>query len=85
MENFEIENRYLKLCYKFRVFIRCMKAAFYRPNYQKFLVCPMIKRLRGAFVSRHVVKNFETLSRDFETLEWAFKTLGQPFESLSKN
>ena len=24
-------------------FIRCMKAAFYRPDYQKFLMCPLIK------------------------------------------
>ena len=24
-------------------FLRCMKAAFYRPDYQKFLMCPLIK------------------------------------------
>ena len=39
MENFKIESRYLKLCYEFRVFIRCMKAAFYRPDYQNSLMC----------------------------------------------
>ena len=28
-ENFEMESRYLKLCYEFRAFIKGMKAAFY--------------------------------------------------------
>ena len=31
MENFKIENRYLKLCKE--AVIRCMKAAFYRADY----------------------------------------------------
>ena len=30
-----------------------MKAAFYRPDYQNFLMCPLIKRLGRAFVSKH--------------------------------
>ena len=34
MGNFKIKSRYLKLCNKFRAVIRCMKAAFYRPDYQ---------------------------------------------------
>ena len=34
IENLKVENRYLKLCYEFRPFIRRMKAAFYRPDYQ---------------------------------------------------
>ena len=34
MENFAIESRQLKLCNKFRAVIRCIKAAFYRLNYQ---------------------------------------------------
>ena len=34
MENFKIENGYLKLCNEFRAIIRYMKAAFYRPDYQ---------------------------------------------------
>ena len=33
MENFEIKSKYLKFCNKFRVVIRCMKAAFYRSDY----------------------------------------------------
>ena len=37
MENFKIESRYLKLCYVFRAFIRCMEAAFSRTDYEKIL------------------------------------------------
>ena len=33
MEDFKIESRYLILCYEFRALPRCMKAAFYRPDY----------------------------------------------------
>ena len=56
MENFKILNRYLKLCNKFRAVIRCMKAAFYRSDYQKLLMCPLIKRPGRAFVSKHAAK-----------------------------
>ena len=45
MENFTLESRYLKLCNEFRAFIRFMNAAIYRPDYQKLLMCPLIKRL----------------------------------------
>ena len=44
IENFTIESRYLKLCNEFRTFIRFMKATIYRPDYQKLLMCPLIKR-----------------------------------------
>ena len=53
MEKFKIESRYLKLCNKFRAVIRCMKAAFYRPDYQKLLMCPLVKRLGRACVSKY--------------------------------
>ena len=43
----------MKLCNEFRAIIKCMKAAFYRPDYQKFLMCPLIKRLGRAIVSKH--------------------------------
>ena len=43
MENFTIESRYLKLCNEFSSVIRFMKAAFYRPDYQKILMFPLIK------------------------------------------
>ena len=56
MENLKMESRYLKLCYQFRAFIRCMKAAIYRPNYQKFLICTLIKRLGQTFVSNNAAK-----------------------------
>ena len=46
MENFTIESRYLKVCNKSRAVIRCMKAAFYRSDYQKLFLFPLIKRLR---------------------------------------
>ena len=44
------------LCYEFRAFIRFMKAAFYGPDFQKFLMCPLIKRLDRAFVSKHAAE-----------------------------
>ena len=56
MENFKIESRYLKFYNEFRAVIRCMKAAFYRLDYHKFLTCPLIKRLGRAFVSKHVAE-----------------------------
>ena len=56
MENFKIESRYLKLCNEFRAVIRCMKAAFYRSDYQKLLICPLIKRLDQTFVSKHAAQ-----------------------------
>ena len=73
MENFKIKSRYLKLCYELRVFIRCTTIAFNRPNYQKFLMCPLIKRLGRAS---------ETLSRAFKTVGRTFETLGRAFEGL---
>ena len=66
MENFTIDSRYLKLCNEFRAVIRCMKAALYRPDYQKRLMCPLIKRLGRAFVSKHVA---EPLKRSAELLK----------------
>ena len=77
MENFKIGSSYLKLCYKFKAPIRCMKATFYRPDYQKFLMCSLNQRLRRAFLS--------TPRRAFETLGRAFETLGRAFEGLREN
>ena len=56
MENFKIESKYLKLCNEFRAVIRCMKTAFYRPDYQKLLMCPSIKRFGRAIVTKHAVE-----------------------------
>ena len=56
MENFAIKSRYLKLCKEFNAVPRCMKAAFYRPNYQKLLMYSLIKRLGRAFVSKHAAE-----------------------------
>ena len=56
MENFKIESRYLKLCNELRAVIRCMKAAFYRSDYQKLLMCRLIKRLGRSFVSKHAAE-----------------------------
>ena len=44
------------LCYEFRAFIICMRAAFYRADFQKFLMRPLIKRLGQVFVSKHAAK-----------------------------
>ena len=51
-----MERRYLRLCKKFRAVIRYMKAAFYRPDYQKLLICLLIKRLDLVSVSKHTAK-----------------------------
>ena len=56
MEILIIESRYLKLCNEFTAVIRCMKSAFYRPDYQKLLMCPLIKRLGRVFVLKHAAK-----------------------------
>ena len=49
--------------------IRWMMTAFYRPNYQKLLMCPLIKWLDRAFVSITTFdRAFERLSRAIETL-----------------
>ena len=56
MRDCKIEDRYLKFSYQFRDVIRCMKPAFYRRDYQKLLLCPLIKRLERAFVSKHVAE-----------------------------
>ena len=73
MENFTTESRYLKFCNEFRTVIRCMNDAFYRPDYQKLLMCPLIERFCQEFVSKH------------ETLGRAFKTLGRAVEDLREN
>ena len=38
MEDFKIESRFVKLCYELRAFTRCLETAFYRPDFQKFLI-----------------------------------------------
>ena len=72
MKNFKIESRYLKLCHEIRAFIRCIKAAFYGPHYQKFLMCPLIKRLGQAFVSKSVA---EPLKRSADFLKHSVELL----------
>ena len=51
-----------------------MKAAFYRSDYQKLLMCPLIKRLDQA---QNMRPSLETLKRVFETLARAFKDLSE--------
>ena len=77
MPKSRFDNQYLKkkqrkLCYEFRISIRCIKTAFYRPNYQKFLMCPLIKKLGWAFVSKHAT---ESLKRSAELLKHAAELL----------
>ena len=81
MENFTTESRYLKLCNNFRAVIRCMKAAYYRPDYQKLLMCSLIKRLGRAFVSKHAAKPLKHLAELFRIYEKT-KT---PAESLKSS
>ena len=72
MENFKIEIRYLKLCNEFRAVIRRMKADFYRPDYPKLLMCPLIKRLGRGFVSKHAA---EPLKSSAELLKHSVELL----------
>ena len=61
------------LCYEFRAFIRCMKAAFHRPDFQRFSMRPLIKRLGRAFVSKHTA---EPLKRSAEIFKNSAELLG---------
>ena len=72
MENFTIESRYLELW--------VMKAAFYRPDYQKLLMCPFIKRFGWAFVSKDAA---EPLKRSVEILRHLIELLKHSAELLS--
>ena len=72
MEKFKIESRYLKLCNEFTAVIRYMKAVFYRPDYQKLLMCPLIKRPGLAFVLKHAA---EPLKGSAELLKHSAKIL----------
>ena len=49
-----------------------MKTASYRPDFQEFLMSPLIKRLGRAFISKHVV---EPLKHPAEFLSGAFEGL----------
>ena len=69
MENFKTESKYLKFCHDFRAVIRCMKAAFYRPDYQK---------TRSSIC-------FKTCGRASKRLSRGSETLGQAFEGLREN
>ena len=61
------------LYYEFRAFIRCMKAAFYRPDFQRFLMRPLIERLGRAFVSKHAA---EPLKRSAELFKYSAELFG---------
>ena len=65
MENFTIESRYLKLCKEFKAVISCMKAAFYRPDYQNV---PVDHKTRPSICFKTCGRAFETLGRAFEDL-----------------
>ena len=84
MEKFKIESRYLKLCNVFRAAIRCIKAAFYRPDYQSLNVS-VGQKTRPSICFETCGRAFETLTRAFETLGRAFKTCGCAFEDLREN
>ena len=64
---------------KYQSIIRCMKAAFYRPDYQKLFMCPLIKRLGQTFVPKHADKLLkgptELLKHSAELLKYSTKFL----------
>ena len=84
MENFTIETRYLMLCKEFRTVIRFMKAAFYRPYYQKTLNVSVDQKTRP-ICFKTCDRAFEIEDQAFETPGQAFKTLGRAFEDLREN
>ena len=77
--NGKFESRHLKLCNKFRVVIRCVKAIFCRPDYQKLSMCPLIKRLNRAFDSKH---SAEPLKSSAEHLKHSVELLKHSVELL---
>ena len=72
MENLKIVSRYQSFVYESR-------HLFYRPDYQKFLMCPLIKRLERAFVSKHGVDplkcSAELLKHSAERLKYSAEVL----------
>ena len=70
MEDFKIENRYLKLCYVLCTFISCVKTVFQRPAFQTVNVSVDQKTQPSIF---------------FKTHDWAFETFGQGFKGLGEN
>ena len=67
-----------------RAVIKCMSAAFYRPDYQKLTVS-VDQKSRSSILFKTCGLAFETLSRAFETLARGYKTLGCAFEGLREN
>ena len=55
-----------------------MKSAFNRPDYQKFVMCPLIEKARPSIC-------FSKCGRALETLNRAFETLGRAFQGLREN
>ena len=72
-----------KLSYEFRAFIRCMKVTFYRPDYQKFLMCPLIERLGRPFVWKHAAEPLKRSAKFFKRSD--FETFGRAFERLRES
>ena len=74
MENFKTKGRYLKLCYEFRAFIRCTKAAF-QTRLSKILNVSVNQKIRPSICFKTCGRAFETLGRDIETLNRALEVL----------
>ena len=66
MKDVITESRCLKFLF------RCMKAAFLKSNFQKFLMCLLIKRLSRASISKHSV---EPLKHSSELLKHSAELL----------
>ena len=79
MEKFTIGRIYMKLCNEFRTVIRWLKVAFYRPDYQKLLICALTKSLGREFVSKHAAEPLkhqgEILKHSAELLKHSAKLL----------
>ena len=75
-ENFKIESRYLRLCYEFSSFNRCVEAAFYWPDYQNFLT------FKALWENQKLGREFEKLDRVLEKLGRVFEKSCRVFLSI---
>ena len=58
-----------------------MKAAFDRPDYQKLLMCLLIKRLSQAFVSKHEAEPLKRLAKLLKQSVELLKHLDEPLRA----
>ena len=61
-KRFKLNGRFQNWKQICEAFIRCIEAVFYKPDFQTFLMCSLIKILGWAFISKHAVEPLEHLA-----------------------